>query len=189
MAARVKDTALCAVAGIAAATVIWTVSDAAYDAPSAKYQGKADYCPNGIRVSAGPVNTAMGLRAMDVTLENCGTATYRVKGYPGLRPLDEDHERVTGVSVVHGSAGISQVPEMDEPPEPVALEPGETATAGLLWRNTVTEATGPTNLPYLLVEVKPGALRLLVAPDGGLDLGTTGRLGVGPWRATSPDSR
>jgi hypothetical protein len=131
----------------------------------------------------------MGLRAMDMTLQNCGTGVYRVEGYPGLDLLDEDQRSVTGISVVHdsGDRAPGQASASAAPPRPVTLQPGETATADLQWRNTVTEAGGPMNLPYMTVEAKPGALPVLVAPDGGLDLGTTGKLRVGPWRATRAD--
>lgn len=176
------DTALCAAAGIVAAAVIWTVAEAVYEEPAPLPKRAA--CPaEGVRITAGPVNPAMGLRAMELTLENCGTRVHRVEGYPVLRLLDEDQQQVTGVSVVHGSGGIATVTGFDEPPRPVSLEPGETASAGLLWRNTVTGTEGATGVPYLSVQARTGALGHLVTPDGGLDLGTTGKLGVGPWQA------
>lgn len=189
MAARVKEAVVSAAAGLVAAAVIWTVADAAYDDPDVgQPRTEQPVCPSGgARVTAGPVNAAMGLRAMDVTLVNCGTRPYRVEGYPVLRLLDRDQQPVTGVSVSHGSGGIATVTGFDDPPEPVTLQPGQTATAGLLWRNTVTGSGGATTIPYLTVEAKHGVLELLLKPDGGLDLGTTGKLGVGPWRGTSPD--
>lgn len=36
------------------------------------------------------------------------------------------------------------------------------------------------NAPYARVWAKPGAAPVTVIPE--LDLGTTGRLGVGPWK-------
>lgn len=38
------------------------------------------------------------------------------------------------------------------------------------------------NAPYVEVTAKPGAKPVTVTPE--LDLGTTGRLGVGPWKKT-----
>ncbi len=188
MATRVKEAVVTGSAGLVAAALIWTVAEATYDDPTAGHPPERSVCPTGgVRVTAGPVNAAMGLRAMDVTLENCGTRTYRVDGYPALRLLDRDRRPVTGVSVSRGSGGIATVTGFDDPPEPLALEPGQTATASLLWRNTVTGSDAATTVPYVTVEAKPGARRLLLEPDGGLDLGTTGKLGVGPWRATTPD--
>jgi hypothetical protein len=123
----------------------------------------------------------MGLRAMSLTLQNCGTRTYRVEGYPELGLLDEDGKPVTGVSVTRGSGGIATMTGFDDPPREVALRPGEAATAGLVWRNTVASAGAPTNVPSVTVRAKPGAEPVTVRPDGGLDLGTTGKLGVSPW--------
>lgn len=52
-------------------------------------------------------------------------------------------------------------------------------------------ASGPSVTAGVCVDgtllPEPGALPLLVTPDGGLDLGTTGRLGVSPWRAATPE--
>jgi hypothetical protein len=185
MPRSVYDTVLVTVVGLLVGAVIWTVTDVAYDDPAAGRSKPGPVCPHeGIRVTAGPVNPAMGLRAMNLTLENCGTRAYRVQGYPEIRLLDRDQQRVTGVSVIHGSAGIGTVAGLDEPPSAVTLAPGETASAGLLWRNTTRGFDGAAYVPYLTVAARSASLPLLLAPDGGLDLGTTGRLGVGPWRTT-----
>ncbi|MFG2374026.1 DUF4232 domain-containing protein [Streptomyces sp. NPDC048504] len=178
------DTVLVAVVGLLAGAVIWTVADVAYDDPAAGLPKPGPVCPHeGIRVTAGPVNPAMGLRAMDLTLENCGTRAFRVEGYPEVRLLDRDQQHVTGVSVIHGSGGIATVTGFDDPPDAVTLAPGERASAGLLWRNTTTGFDGAAYVHYLTVAARSGSLPLLLRPDGGLDLGTTGRLGVGPWRS------
>jgi len=182
----VYDTVLVAVVGLLAGAVIWTVADVAYDDPAAGLSKPGPVCPReGIRVTAGPVNPAMGLRAMDLTLENCGTRAYRVEGYPEIRLLDRDQQTVTGVSVIHGSGGIATVTGFDDPPDAVTLAPGERAFAGLLWRNTTAGLDAAAYVPYLTVAVRPGALPALLSPYGGLDLGTTGRLGVGPWRTST----
>ncbi|WP_327399456.1 DUF4232 domain-containing protein [Streptomyces sp. NBC_01288] len=179
------DTVLVTVVGLLVGAVIWTVADVAYDDPAAGWSTSGPICPEeGIRVTAGPVNPALGLHAMDLTLENCGTRAYRVEGYPEVRLLDRDQQHVTGVSVIHGSAGIATVTGFDEPPSAVTLAPGETASAGLLWRNTTTGFGGAAYVHCLTVAARSGSLPLLLTPDGGLDLGTTGRLGVGPWRTT-----
>ncbi|MBK3563930.1 DUF4232 domain-containing protein [Streptomyces sp. MBT62] len=185
MPRSVYDTMLVTLVGLLVGSVIWTVSAVAYDDPAAGWSMSNPVCPEeGIRVTAGPVNPALGLRAMDLTLVNCGTRAYRVQGYPEIRLYDQDQQRLTGVTVVHGSGGIATVTGFDDPPGPVTLAPGETASAGLLWRNTTTGLDGPTSVPYLTVAARSGSLQLLLKPDGGLDLGTTGRLGVGPWRTT-----
>jgi hypothetical protein len=188
MRRSVWDGVLCAGAGLVVGAVIWNVTTVAYgDSPEAP-EPPAAACPrDGVRVTPGPVDAALGLRAMNLVRENCGTRAYRVKGYPGLRLLDRDQQTVTGISVIHGSGGIATVTGFDEPPKTVTLAPGETASAGLVWRNTTTGFDGATDVPYLTVEAKPGGFPGLVAPDGGLDLGTTGKLGVGPWRTTTAD--
>ncbi|MEU8054607.1 DUF4232 domain-containing protein [Microbispora bryophytorum] len=71
-------------------------------------------------------------------------------------------------------------PRFDDPPQPVTLKPGQSASAGLMWRNTVTAGVGaPVNVPYVRVNAKGGARPVMVTPE--LDLGTTGKLGVSSW--------
>ncbi|MEU4409208.1 DUF4232 domain-containing protein [Streptosporangium sp. NPDC023963] len=135
--------------------------------------------PSGIRVTSGNGDAAMGLRVVGLRLENCSTRTYHLNGYPRLRLLDEDRKPVAGVKVLHGSGGISAVTGFDDPPRAVTLKPGESASAGLMWRNTVTAGT-PVNLPYVRVNAKAGARPVMVTPE--LDLGTTGKIGVSPWK-------
>lgn len=135
--------------------------------------------PSGIRVTLGNGDAAMGLRVVGLHLENCSTRAYHIDGYPQLQLLDEDRKPVTGVEVLHGGDGISSVTGFDDPPRPVTLKPGQSASAGLMWRNTVTVGT-PVNLPYVRVKAKAGARPVMVTPE--LDLGTTGKLGVSPWK-------
>ncbi|GII53246.1 lipoprotein [Planotetraspora thailandica] len=137
-------------------------------------------CPaSGTRVTTDDGDAAMGLRVVGVHLENCSTRAYRINGYPKLQLLDEDRKPVTGVEVLHGSGGISTVTGFDDPPKPVTLQPGQSASAGLMWRNTVTDGA-PVNVPYVRVNAKAGARPVMVTPE--LDLGTTGKLGVSPWK-------
>ncbi|MFF3671349.1 DUF4232 domain-containing protein [Microtetraspora malaysiensis] len=135
--------------------------------------------PSGIRVTSDNGDAAMGLRVVGLHLENCSTRAYHINGYPQLQLLDEDRKPVTSVEVLHGGGGISIVTGFDDPPQPVTLKPGQSASAGLMWRNTVTVGT-PVNLPYVKVNAKAGARPVMVTPE--LDLGTTGKLGVSPWK-------
>nr|MDT0526073.1 DUF4232 domain-containing protein [Streptomyces sp. DSM 41633] len=57
---------------------------------------------------------------------------------------------------------------------------------GLVWRNT-TESGTPVNVPYVQVRAKAGAEPVTVTP--GLDLGTTGKLGVRPWKKTDAEAQ
>ncbi|GAB2718564.1 DUF4232 domain-containing protein [Streptomyces bullii] len=149
--------------------------------PTDQSPAPAGPCPSsGVRVYADEeADAAMGLRALSVRLENCGTRPYEVDGYPRLELLGEDHEPVTGVQVRHGGEGVASGTGADGAPRPVSLRPGERAHATLVWRNTVRHGE-PVHAPYARVWAKPGAEPVLVTPE--LDLGTTGRLGVGPWK-------
>ncbi|WP_073949058.1 DUF4232 domain-containing protein [Streptomyces kebangsaanensis] len=137
-------------------------------------------CPeSGVRVYADRGDAAMGLRVVGLHLENCGTGSYRLEGHPRLQLLDEDHEPVEGVRILHGGDAIASGTGADAPPRPLTLRPGERARTTLVWRNTV-EMGDPVNAPYVRVRAKPGAAPVTVTPE--LDLGTTGRLGVGAWQ-------
>ncbi|PKV83561.1 DUF4232 domain-containing protein [Streptomyces sp. TLI_146] len=134
--------------------------------------------PSGMRVTTDEGDAAMGLRVVGMHLTNCGTGVVRTDGYPRLQLLDEGRRPVTGVRILDGTGAISPAGGPETPPRPVTLRPGETASASLMWRNT-TESGTPVNIPYVRVTVKPGSPTAIVTPE--LDLGTTGRLGVGPW--------
>ncbi|MEU2437332.1 DUF4232 domain-containing protein [Streptomyces rubradiris] len=139
-------------------------------------------CPaSGIRVSADKGDAAMGLRVVGLHLDNCGERAYTVEGYPLLELLDDALRPVDGVEILHGSGEITTGAGTDEPPRPVRLNPGESATAGLVWRNTTQSGT-PVNVPHVRIRAKEGADPVTVSPH--LDLGTTGKLGVRPWQKT-----
>lgn len=148
--------------------------------PADEAPAPAGSCPpSGVRLTADEGDAAMGLRVVGLRLENCGGRPYSLDGYPALELLGEDRKPVADVEVVRGSGGIAQVAGFDDPPRPVTLEPGETASAGLMWRNT-TEFGTPVHVPYVRVTAGPGADPVTVTPE--LDLGTTGTLGVRAWR-------
>ncbi len=154
--------------------------------PARTSAGVPTTCPGGVEITAGTVDAALGLRALGIELRNCGTVPYRVEGFPVIRPLDE-HHRALDVKVGNGSAPVSAPDSYDIPPRPVTLQPGEVAQARVLWRNTVTDANQPaTTGTYLQIAPAPGKPAQLVAPDGGIDLGTTGRLAVNAWRSSAP---
>ncbi|MFG2129764.1 DUF4232 domain-containing protein [Streptomyces sp. NPDC048751] len=135
--------------------------------------------PSGVWVTADQGDAAMGLRVVGLWVENCGTGEYKIEGYPELTLLDEDHKQVDGVKILHGSGGISGDPGADDPPRLVTLKPRERARSVIEWRNTTQSGTA-VNAPYVRVVAKPGAAPVMVTPH--LDLGTTGKLGVGPWK-------
>lgn len=139
-------------------------------------------CPeSGVRVYADRGDAAMGLRVVGVHLENCGTGPYRLNGYPRLQLLDEDHEPVEDVRVLQGGRTIASGTGADAPPRPLVLRPGERAHTTLVWRNTAELGVGDSlHVPYVRIWAKPGAAPVTIVPE--LDLGTTGKLGVGAWQ-------
>ncbi|MFF4629087.1 DUF4232 domain-containing protein [Streptomyces griseorubiginosus] len=148
--------------------------------PAAEASSASGTCPkSGVHVYADEGDAAMGLRVVGLHLVNCGTLPYRLDGYPKLELQDEDHKIVDSVRILEGTDRISTGLGGDGSPEAVVLEPGEAAVTSLAWRNT-TQAGEPVNAPYVRVWARPAAAPVMVVPE--LDLGTTGRLGVGPWR-------
>ncbi|MGW2490299.1 DUF4232 domain-containing protein [Streptomyces sp. NPDC001606] len=147
--------------------------------PTAEAPSQGGPCPaSGTRLYPDQGDAAMGLRVVGLHLENCGTRPYALDGRPALRVLGADHAPVTGVRVVPGES-VATSTGADGTPRPLTLAPGERAYAVLVWRNT-TEAGDPVNAPYVRVWARPGAAPVTVTPE--LDLGTTGRLGIGPWK-------
>ncbi|MGA5302824.1 DUF4232 domain-containing protein [Nucisporomicrobium flavum] len=139
--------------------------------------------PDGVRLELGTGDAAMGLRVLGITLVNCGTRAYRLDGYPGVRSLVEDRTALR-VRVLHGLEEIvgSALPS-DGPPEPVLLDPGRRARTAVAWRNTYDDIRQPpVTVASLEIAPRPGGPAQLLRPSGGLDLGSTGRLGVAAWR-------
>ncbi|WP_181804508.1 DUF4232 domain-containing protein [Streptomyces shenzhenensis] len=148
--------------------------------PADEAPAETGACPSsGVRLWADDGDAAMGLRVVGLHLENCGKRDYALDGYPELSLLDDDREPVQGIRILHGGAAIASGTGFDDPPGPFVLKPGESALSGLVWRNTTLAGTA-VNVPYVRVLAKPGAAPVTVTP--GLDLGTTGKLGVGAWK-------
>ncbi|WP_231905652.1 DUF4232 domain-containing protein [Streptomyces davaonensis] len=146
--------------------------------PVAEASTASGPCPaSGVYVYVDKGDAAMGLRAVGLHLANCGEEPFEVNGYPQVEVLDEDHDRVDSVRVLKGTGEIS-TGLRDGTPQALVLRPGEAAQATLAWRNT-TEFGEAVNAPYARVRVRPGADPVMVIPE--LDLGTTGKLGVGSW--------
>ncbi|MFD9075140.1 DUF4232 domain-containing protein [Streptomyces lasiicapitis] len=134
----------------------------------------------GLLVEPGPVDAAMGLRAMTVTLTYCGTGSFHLDGYPELRVLDSDREPVD-VRSLKGTDAIT-TGMRDPGPHPVTLAPRQSATAAVVWRNTYTDTSEPpVRAPHLRVVAAPGAPARTVTPHGGIDLGSTGRIATTAW--------
>ncbi|MEH1165645.1 DUF4232 domain-containing protein [Micromonospora sp. CPCC 205539] len=142
-------------------------------------------CPeSGVRIRSTGSNAAMGLRALGLELVNCGNRPYPLHGYPALRMLDEDGASIT-LQVLNGAKEITS--GFDQPPREFVLQPGERAGAAVLWRNLVTDPTVPAvNGAYLLVAPAAGEPAQEVEPDGPVDVGNTGRIGVSAWKRQDP---
>src|SRR3954468_9382121 len=89
-------------------------------------------CPEaGIGITAGEVDTALGLRALGIILVNCGTRDYTASGYPAVRVLDADRKPLE-VPVGNGSMPISAPDSYDVKPVPgdaATRRPGDGAGA------------------------------------------------------------
>ncbi|MFD8631902.1 DUF4232 domain-containing protein [Streptomyces sp. NPDC059533] len=154
--------------------------------PSARPSQPA--CPEGgVRLVEGDGDAAMGLRVAEVRLVNCGAQPYVLEGYPRLSLRDDGNQSVE-VAVEHGAAGITTgVPNVDAPPERLTLAPGQAASVAMVWRNLVTDFSAPA-VSGRTVEIEPrsGAPLLSLRLARPVDLGNTGKLGLGPWRAVAP---
>ncbi|MEV6303067.1 DUF4232 domain-containing protein [Actinoplanes sp. NPDC051861] len=140
--------------------------------------------PEGVRMRMSDVNAAMGLRAAGIDLVNCGARTYRVQGYPVVAPLDEDQGPVSVQVLTEVGEITGALKHLDVPPQPVVLQPGESATAVVAWRNKYDDVRNPpVEVASLFVAPEKGRPAQLVRPDGPLDLGSTGRIGISPWIA------
>ncbi|MDQ0797025.1 DUF4232 domain-containing protein [Streptomyces sp. B1I3] len=138
-------------------------------------------CPaSGAAVDMGEVQAAMFHRAVVLTLTNCGKKPYRVHGYPSVRALGDDGERLP----VPVNAGGSMFGN-DEGPEEVVLEPGGTVTSILAWVSTKEGGD--------LIE--GDALEIAAAPDTGArtfpleghDVRLMDELNTTAWRTSPPE--
>ncbi|OKJ13633.1 DUF4232 domain-containing protein [Kitasatospora sp. CB01950] len=148
--------------------------------PTAEAPSQGGPCPaSGVRLYADQGDAAMGLRVVGLHLVNCGTSPVTVDGYPQVQVLDEQHRPVDPLQVLKGGAAIATGTGADAPPQRIVLGTGEGARSTVVWRNTNDAASDPVNAPYLRVRATPDAAPVMVTPE--LDLGTTGRIGVGAW--------
>ncbi|MFJ2572652.1 DUF4232 domain-containing protein [Streptomyces halstedii] len=173
--------------GVVRAETLPPTLPAAPDTTSAPARGgpattaPAGDCPaSGVSVGMGPVETAMFHRAVVLTLTNCGTAPYRVGGYPAVRALGEDGRRIP-VPVNPGGSMFGQ----DQGPEQIELKPGGTVRSILAWVST--QEGGDL--------IEGDALEIAAAPDAGArvfpleghDLRLMDELNTTAWRTALPE--
>ncbi|GAA0942109.1 DUF4232 domain-containing protein [Actinocorallia libanotica] len=148
-----------------------------------------EVCPeSGVLVRELDTNAAMGLRAMSISLVNCGDVPQKFNGYPEIELYDAEGDPITA-DFRHGSGGVAQVESFEAPAAPFTLKPGELATAGILWRNLVENVTRPpVTADSMAVVPRPGmdAQRLT---DLNIDLGTTVKVGLSPWKKSKDRQR
>ncbi|MFF2849002.1 DUF4232 domain-containing protein [Streptomyces sp. NPDC058001] len=128
---------------------------------------------SGVRLTSDPVQGAMGLRAMTLTLTNCGSEPYTLDGYPSLSVLDDGKEPMTGVKVVEGTEAVTSGDSAR--PARLTLRQGESAISNLVWRMN-SEWT-----PYLRVVPRPGDDPVTVDIPDRLDIGPENTLGISAW--------
>jgi hypothetical protein len=133
--------------------------------------------PSGVTIAVSAQDAAMGLRFTSVLLTNCGTTTYRLKGYPVFALLDKDQQPIA-VRVRHGSADLGLV---DPGPKPLTLRPSQSAATIVTWRNTLlADGTEPLTSAYAQIAATPRTPPQTVAFDA--DTGTTRLVHVTAWQ-------
>jgi hypothetical protein len=148
--------------------------------PGVSAPAAPDRCP---RLAVDGQDAAMGLRVIGIRLTNCGPKALRLNGYPVVRALDAqgkplDIRTLDGLTPITGS-----IPDTLTPPAPIVVPPGGHAAFALAWRNTYDDIRRPpVNAPLISVATAKGQPATVVTLETGLDLGSTGRLAVGPWR-------
>ncbi len=129
----------------------------------------------GVTVSSGPVEAALGHRAIVVTLTNCGAAPRTLTGYPEVRLLDKEKQPMA-VQVEHGSSYMA----IDPGVAPQTVQPGGTLLSVVSWSNTVTVGS-PEAGAYVTVSAAKGEPEQRIVVD--TDLGTTGKLTLTAWNS------
>jgi hypothetical protein len=134
--------------------------------------------PGGVLVTTGPVDGALGLRAVTLRLTNCGRDAYQVTGYPDVGVLDDDGRPVP-VAVTQGTRPGD--PVVDPGPRTTVLRRGESAEAALLWRQLVEVRDAENVTGPLTVDLGGGQERQTLPLS--VDLGTTRLVTVTAWSA------
>ena len=147
-------------------------------APTETPEAEAAACPEpGFSITTGEPNAAMGIRAISIELVNCGDEAIEVNGYPVVQVLHNGAP--IEVEVNQGSDQLT-----DPGPTHIVVEPGESVSAGMLWRNKV-ESSDPADVvdaTELVMSYAEDAPTIVVEPMYSVDLGTTRYLEVTAWR-------
>lgn len=132
-------------------------------------------CPaSGASITAGPVEPALGHRAMVVTVTNCRAETLTLNGYPEIGVLDGKRAKLK-VAVVHGSSYMAT----DPGPKKIELRKGESALAAVSWSNTLEAGLEKAEGSFLSVASGNGD-PAVIWPEW-LDLGSTAKVQLTAW--------
>lgn len=138
-------------------------------------------CPaSGLVVDMGPVEAALGHRAVGLTLTNCGSEPHRVNGYPSVQAVDENGDALP-VKVNPGSSYFGN----DKGPEEVMLAPGKTMRSLLVW---VSTPTGGDLIEGDALEIAPApGLEPRTFPLEGSDVRLLDEFNMTGWRTVTPE--
>ncbi|THV25954.1 DUF4232 domain-containing protein [Glycomyces paridis] len=142
------------------------------ETPSETEEPDEEACPpEGFRIGfSEDVNAAMGIRAVGITMLNCGEEPIEVNGYPVVE--------IPGVEleVREGSDTLQ-----DPGATPITVEPGEEVSAGMSWRNLV-EGGESVDATSVDIGYSPESPLQTATPPWTIDLGTTRDIEVTAWR-------
>ncbi|GAB3817815.1 hypothetical protein GCM10028799_22790 [Kribbella italica] len=132
-------------------------------------------CPaSGAQVTVGPVEAALGHRAVVLKVTNCRARTLTLNGYPAVAVLDYGRKPL-GITVAHDSSYMA----IDPGPARLRLAKGQTALSVVAWSNTVADGPDPETGQFLKVAASKGDAQAVWPVV--TDLGTTGKLEVTAW--------
>ncbi|MFF0345313.1 DUF4232 domain-containing protein [Kribbella sp. NPDC004875] len=135
-------------------------------------------CPDsGASVTVGPVEAALGHRAVVVKLTNCRSTPIALNGYPEIAVLDA-RRRTMNVKVTRGSSYMA----LDRGPTRILLHKGQSALAAVSWSNTVEVAEDKISGTYLAITARTTDHPIIWPVD--TDLGTTSKLTLTAWGLT-----
>lgn len=138
-------------------------------------------CPSsGVVVDMGPVQAALGHRAVELTLTNCGSKPYRNDGYPSVQAVDDKGDALP-VKVNPGASYFGP----DRGPEEVMLAPGGTMTSLLVW---VSTPTGGDMIEGDALEIAPApGLEARTFPLEGSDVRLLDEFNMTGWRTSATE--
>lgn len=130
-------------------------------------------------ITVGPVDAALGHRAVIVKLTNCHSAPITVNGYPAVIVLDAGR-RPMKLTIAHGTSYMA----IDPGPSRIRLTHGQSALAVIAWSNTVEVAEDNLTGTYLAIASHTGQPPVIWPVT--TDVGTTAKLTLTAWSRKLP---